>query len=179
MKYFKSLLAYGIPFGVGMGVYFGYQYGLWYGAIGGISAGLLFGASMAAVNNVHSKRIAKVKNAASAENSESKIIFSSLANIKYGFVPRLGWLSLTPTHLIFTKESKKKSNNEKIEIALADINDVTVAKYRLNRNAILVTYSDGKSQIFIIDSLDPKHIVKNTVWIEEIQKAISALKEDL
>lgn len=177
MNFIKRALSFGVPFGVGMGVYFSFQYDLLLPAlIGGITAGLLFGISMAFYMGMISKRLKKIEENAKEVIGNQKIIFSSGANTLDGFFAKLGWLTLTSTHLIFVPEMNKKTNPPRIEIALSAIEEVTPTKHRLNRNAILVVY-EGKSQKFLIDSMDPKLRVKNIVWVAKINLAIRELKK--
>lgn len=177
MNFIKRALSFGVPFGLAMGIYLSFQYDLLLPAlIGGFTAGVLFGISMAFYMGMISKRLIKIEENAKEVIGNQKIIFSSGANTLDGILPKLGWLSLTSTHLIFVPEMNKKTILQKIEIALSAIEEVTPTKHRLNRNAILVVH-EGKSQKFLIDSIDPKLRVKNIVWVAKINLAIRELNK--
>jgi len=168
MRFLKQSLAYGIPFGVGMGLYFYWQYGLQSGLYGGIASGILFGITMAFSLNLANRRVKKAQVHAPKSISENEILFSSYASITAIHKP--GWLTLTKSHLIFTRTAKGQEI-QRLEIALDSIQEVKTFKNLMCDNGIIVIHN-GQEQKFYLMGLVMPDCVVNTSWVASIQNAI-------
>lgn len=151
---FLTGIPFGLFFGLFMGLFFGWrlglrwQFGLSLGLAGGLCAGILFGISMAAFARIQSKKMKSTDERLEGET----ILMQGPANHFLRGEGRGGWLTLTPSRLIFCSHGHNIQNSP-LDIPLAEIREATPSlTMRIIPNGLRVNTKNGHRESFVVSN---------------------------
>lgn len=137
----------GMPYGLFMGLFFGWLFGL-RGLALGLCAGIFFGISMAAFAWIQSKKMRSTDERLEGE----AILMQGPANHFLRGEGRGGWLTLTPSRLIFRSHGYNIQNSP-LDIPLAEIREATPSlTMRIIPNGLRVNTKNGHRESFVVSN---------------------------
>ena len=161
MRWLRTLLFSGLPFGIGMSVFFTVRFGPTRGPIVGMSAGLVFGVAIAGFLALQRKRFSHV-----GPYEGEPVLHQGPANHWRGGEARGGWLILTPTRLCFRSHGMNVQNAP-LAIALGDIAAVEPRRsLGLIPNGLELARRSGGRERFVL--------AERAEWIGQLTQARQA-----
>ena len=146
MRFVRSALAAGIPFGLAMTAFFTMQHGLERALVAGPISGVLFGVAIAAFSTVQRRRLEIPGGMLDGE----RVLHQGPANHVRGIESRGGWLVLTERSLAFRSHGLNVQNAP-LRLALADIRAAFGRRTGgLIPNGLRVDRKDGGEEIFVV-----------------------------
>ncbi|MEM8529687.1 MAG: hypothetical protein AAGF95_02535 [Chloroflexota bacterium] len=145
-RFIITLLFTGVPFGLFMGLFFTLQYGFSLGLWLGLISGVLFGLAMSIFVEVQHRRMASPNGVFNGE----EIFLQGPANHFMNGEGRGGWLTLTPTRLVFRGHGMNIQNND-VTIGLAEIESARpVTTLGIIPNGLEIVRKNGRHERFVV-----------------------------
>lgn len=147
-RFIKNAFLTGMPYGLFMGLVFSWLFGLPLGLALGLCAGIFFGISMAAFARIQSKKMKSTDERLEGET----ILMQGPANHFLRGEGRGGWLTLTPSRLIFRSHGHNIQNSP-LDIPLAEIREATPSlTLRIIPNGLRVNTKNGHRESFVVSN---------------------------
>jgi hypothetical protein len=168
-RFLRYTLMSGVPFGLGMGAFFAVRTGdLTIGSILGLLCGVLFGLSIAVFGEIAHRKMRSRSGLFEGE----PVVREGPANhfltrgSRGGRESRGGWLTLTPTRLVFRSHGVNIHNGA-LDISLRDIEAAQPSMtILLIPNGLRVTRRDGIVESFVVFG--------RTGWARAISRAAAS-----
>lgn len=152
----------GVPFGLLMGLGFAWRYGPWLGTVAGLACGASFGLAMAAFVERQRQRLHSVN----AQFEGEPVVQEGPANHFLRGEGRGGWLTLTPSRLVFISHGKNLQNAS-LNLGLDQIASAAPALTAgVIPNGLRVHLNNGERESFVVS--------ERKVWAQRISAAIEA-----
>ena len=147
VKFAKTTLFMGIPFGIGMGVLYILAAG-WHGALWlALGSGLFFGVAMAAFMSYQRRRFALQRPAFSGE----QVLHEGPANHFLNREGVGGWIYLTSRRFLFRSHAINLQPHE-LSIELSDISEAQpVMTAKIIPNGLRIVTSSGQDERFVVE----------------------------
>jgi hypothetical protein len=147
-RFTKTVFFTGVPFGLFMGLFFALIYKSSVAFASGLACGLAFGLIMAIFTETQRKRMQSKDGRLDGE----MIIFQGPANHFLKAEGRGGWLTLTPSRLVFRSHGMNVQN-QSLDIAIREIADIVpTLTLGLIPNGLRVVLQSGQKESFVVNT---------------------------